>query len=161
MSRAKTQNGEPFFYVEEVVTKTGEQVARWPRSFTISRARAFQEARVWRKALDPASELKVNVVKVTTFRLAPLVVLPAWEPAAAVEREWQTGLVPVACDKEPQGVGAAFWQFDEGPWGSWVEVNGNEWRNEEHATIDEARAACEKRLRELGYKVAKKAKVVT
>ena len=39
-------------------------------------------------------------------------------------------------------------------WIGVVEADGNEARTE-HTTIDEARAACESRLRELGYKVAK------
>lgn len=84
-----------------------------------------------------------KVVKVTRYRLAPLVVLPAWEYK---DDEWQT---------YGEGVGAAYYT-SIGLWYAWIECDGNEHKTK-HTTADEARAACEKRLRELGYRVARKA----
>lgn len=106
-----------------------------------------------------------KVVRVTRYRLAPLVELPAWEPAKDVEQEWKAGLSIKRMGHSAKGVGAAYRRLNnniDGPgvWGSWVELNGSEWRHDDHATADEARAACEARLRELGYRVAKAKKGV-
>lgn len=89
-----------------------------------------------------------KVVKVTRYRLAPLVVLPAWHAP--------TMCPTTMCTSDEPEIFAEYFQ-KMGIWVALVEFNGDE-HITEHATADEARAACEKRLRELGYRVARATK---
>jgi len=87
-------------------------------------------------------------VRAVSYRLAPLVELPAWDSLRRGDHDtWETF-------SEDLSISAAAVHAREGMWIGVVEADGNEARTE-HTTIDEARAACESRLRELGYKVAK------
>ena len=109
------------------------------------------DARVYRKPGE-------RIVKVTRYRLAPLVELP---PFAIAE---DTGVMTSASDE--RGVFAAYGRADDnGMWWAAVGSGGamlrhrlgfeggsrmHWWRTEE-----EALANCAERLRELGYRVAK------
>ena len=82
-------------------------------------------------------------VRAVSYRLAPLVELPAWKQQGADD-------YVVHDNGNPSGPFVRYARFDS----MWVTTIG--WMNgERFPTADEARAACEARLRELGYKVAK------
>lgn len=82
-------------------------------------------------------------VRAVSYRLAPLIELPAWEQRGVDD-------YVVYDNGNPRGPFTRYARFDS----MWVTTIG--WMNgERFPTADEARAACESRLRELGYKVAK------
>ena len=149
--RQRTKVGKPLYYVELVGEESGAQIARWPSVSGVSRERAVDQASAWRTGLHPESDPKVvRIVKVTTVRLAPLVVLPAWEKRGG---SWVTQLGEVH---------GTYYERD----GRWIATAASvDWCRgaefTEHATIDEARAACERRLRELGFRVTKAKKAGT
>lgn len=86
-------------------------------------------------------------VRGVSYRLAPLVELPAWDSLRRGDHETRETF-----DADLTVTAAVV--HATGRWIAVTEEHGGETRTE-HATAAEARAACEARLRELGYRVAK------
>lgn len=97
--------------------------------------------------VDPDGGTTCHVVKVTRYRLAPLVVLPAWDERAP--NTW------VVHGRPEHAVFCEVALSVNGLYAMGVDTDMIHDQTSYFDTADEARAACEKRLRELGYRVAK------
>lgn len=149
MSRQRTKIGEPVFYVEERNVETGEQVAM---RYEQSRAEALAERARWADLVrSKHGETACYVVRVTRYRLAPLVELPAWRPSTDAD-PWPQRYMIAENDKIHAWIEAlgAWGIGDDLDWGN-AEIFGEG----QEVSVLRALEACEACLRELGYRVAK------
>lgn len=96
-------------------------------------------------------------VRAVSYRLAPLVELPAWRPGKPTD-PWPARALVV--ESGAHGVHAWVdvdgWGIGDDPYWGNASIMGEG----DAGSLDEASAACEERLRELGYRVAKAKKGV-
>lgn len=101
---------------------------------------------------DLRPEHSMHLMKVTRYRLAPLIELPPWRPGKPSD-PWPERAMVV--ESGAHGVYAWVdvdgWGIGDDPYWGDAEILGEG----DAKDIDEARAACESRLRELGYRVAR------
>lgn len=105
----------------------------------------------------------VHIIGVTTYRLATLVILPAWSPVAGgwkgeMNTSFEGNVISTPDgDVFHESVNASVMQSEEHAdrWIAWCEGQDPPELKSDCASRMAAMAACEARLRELGYRVAK------